>query len=138
MAKTFRCRLITPAARMLDEDATYVQIPLHDGLAGILPKHAALLGKLGLGELRVDFPAGGSRSYLLDGGFGQMVGDSLTILAKEAIPAERLTEEESRAALAEAEARTPSTPPEQAQVRHDQARARLMLRLAQATAKSGT
>jgi F-type H+-transporting ATPase subunit epsilon len=136
VAKTFRCRLITPQARVLDEDATYVQIPLHDGSAGILPRRAAMLGKLGLGELRVDFPAGGSRSYFLDGGFGQMVGDSLTILAKDAIAAERLSEQDAKAELAEAEARKPSGADDAAKITHDRARARLKLRLAQTASKT--
>jgi F-type H+-transporting ATPase subunit epsilon len=137
VAKTFRCRLITPQARVLDEDATYVSIPLHDGSAGILPMRAAILGKLGLGELRIDFPEGGSRSYFLDGGFAQMVGDHLTILAQEAIPAERLSATEAKAELAEAEARKPGQGYDLQQITRDRARASLKLRLAETTAKAG-
>lgn len=137
MAKTFRCRLITPQARVLDEDATYVSIPLHDGSAGILPRRAAILGKLGMGELRIDFPEGGSRSYFLDGGFAQMVGDHLTILAQEAIPAERLSASDAKAELAEAEARQPGEGYDANRIAQDRAKARLKLRLADATAKAG-
>jgi len=137
VAKTFRCLLITPESRVLDEDATYALLPLHDGSAGVLPKRAPMLGKLGLGELRIDFPAGGSRSYCLDGGFAQMVGDHLTILAQEALPAERISEQEARAELAEAEARTPADGADMAWVAHERARARLKLRLAQEAIKAG-
>jgi len=137
VAKTFRCRLITPKARVLDEDATYVSIPLHDGSAGILPMRAAMLGKLGLGELRIDFPAGGSRSYFLDGGFAQMVGDHLKILAQEAIPAERLSATDAKAELAEAEARKPGEGYDIERITQDRARARLKLRLAEETVKAG-
>jgi F-type H+-transporting ATPase subunit epsilon len=128
--KTFRCRLITPEARLLDQDATHVSLPFHDGLAGVLPRHAPIVAKLGLGELRVDFPEGGSRSYFLDGGFGQFVGDHLTILAEEAIPAEALIESQAKAELDEANARTGSTGEELTKVVHDRSRAALKARLA--------
>lgn len=103
--KTFRCKLITPEARVLDEECTYVQLPLHDGQAGILPMRAPLMAKLGLGELRVDIAGGGSRSYLVEDGFAQMVGDALTLLAERAFPVEALSEEEAKAELAAAESR---------------------------------
>jgi len=100
--KSFRCRLITPESRVFDEHATYVSIPLHDGMSGILPNRAPFVAKLGLGELKITFEkGGGSRSFLLEDGFGQMVGDSLTILAQRAVPAEEIVVADAKAELAE-------------------------------------
>lgn len=128
--KSFRCRLITPEARVLDEQVSYVQLPLHDGQAGILPMRAALMAKLGLGELRIDFAKGGARSFLVEDGFAQMAGDTLTLLAEKAIPVESLSEESAKAELAEAQSRKLEGD-EVARLTRDQNRARLKVTLAQ-------
>lgn len=130
MAKTIQCKLITPEACILNEDITAAQLPLHDGQAGILPRRAPLMAKLGLGELRFDFPEGGSRGYLLDGGFVQMLGDRLTLLAESAEPVEQISEQEASAELAEAEARRPQTAEEHQRVAHDRKRARMKVEMA--------
>ena len=106
----FNCRLITPTACVLDEPVTYASIPAWDGLFGILPGRAPIVAKLGLGELHLKFPdrdgaKGGTRSYLVEDGFVQMIGDKLTILAAQATPAESITLTEAKAELKEAEAR---------------------------------
>lgn len=108
-AKTFQCRLITPLAQVLDEPVTYASIPAWDGLFGILPGRAPIVAKLGVGELRLDFPetkgaAGGSRSFLIDEGFVQMVGGRLTILASQAVPLETIAEGEAQSDLQKAQA----------------------------------
>lgn len=111
MAKsTFRCRLIAPDAQLFDEQATAAVFPAWDGLVGVLPNRAPMVMEMGTGELRVDFPdsgpaKGGSRSFFVNEGFVQMVGNELTILASEAVPAERLTESEAQAEVNEVTAR---------------------------------
>jgi F-type H+-transporting ATPase subunit epsilon len=100
--KTFHCKLVTPAAAVVDDQVTYASVPCWDGLQGILPGRAPLLAKLGIGELRLDFAdagkaEGGSRAFLIEGGFVKMAENELTILAEKATPSESLT-------LAEAEA----------------------------------
>jgi F-type H+-transporting ATPase subunit epsilon len=137
VAKTFRFKLITPEERVIDQDATYVSMPLHDGLTGVMPGRAPLVARLGLGELRVDFPSGGSRSFFLDGGFGQMIGDSLTVLAQEAVSAEQLVEKDAQAELAEASARTSGDGDQMRTITHDRERARLKIRLASRVKKTG-
>lgn len=111
MAKsTFRCRLIAPDAQLFDEQATAAVFPAWDGLVGVLPNRAPMVMEMGTGELRVDFPdsgpsKGGSRSFYVDEGFVQMVGNELTILASAAVAAERLTESEAQAEVNEVNAR---------------------------------
>lgn len=143
-AKTFQCRLVTPTAAVLDEPVTYASVPMWDGLAGILPNRAPIVGKLGMGELRLDFPAnddrgqGGTRSYLVEDGFVQMVGNKLTILASKAIPVEEISQADAEAELAEAEAR--KAPLEHAaaeSLRRDRDRARLKVRLARSARAIG-
>ena len=108
--KTFRCRLVTPAASFLDEPVTYASIPAWDGMMGILAGRAPIVAKLGIGELRLRFPGasakGGERAYFVDGGFIQMTGDTLTILAESAAAAESIDRGAAEAELKAAESAT--------------------------------
>jgi F-type H+-transporting ATPase subunit epsilon len=133
--------LITPAAQVLDEPVTYASVPAWDGLFGVLPGRAPIVAKLGVGELRLDFPEkgpahGGSRSFLVEDGFVQMVNDKLTILAAKAFPTETLSVGDAEKELAEAERRTitESDPTkrrvETERLTKDRARARAKLTLA--------
>lgn len=102
-AKTFRCRLVTPTASLVDDAVVYASVPAWDGLFGVLAGRAPLLARLGVGELRLDFPqdkgGGGSRSFLVEGGFVRMVRNELTVLAERATAAETVTEEDLQAEL---------------------------------------
>ncbi len=137
-AKSFRCRLITPVAQVLDEQVTSAVVPAWDGLFGVLPDRAPIVAKLGLGELTLRFAdsskgRGGDRSFLVEDGFVQMVNNKLTILAAKAIPTESLTLAEAQTELREAEARKPESGKlaDQERVTADRNRARLKVRLAQ-------
>ncbi len=119
----------------MDAKATYVSLPAHDGLMGVLPDRAAMVVKLGMGELAVRFEgekggAGGDRAYVIEEGFAQMVQNRLTILTSRATPAENFTLSEAEAALAEASARRVNTGAEGAAVNRDKARASAMVRVA--------
>lgn len=108
--KTFQCRLVTPTQQLLSEAVVYASIPAWDGLFGVLAGRAPILAKLGSGELTLEFPGsggkGGRRSYAIDGGFVQMSGNLLSILAERAVPSEQLTEGEVEAELRSAEGKT--------------------------------
>lgn len=137
MAKTFRCRLITREAQVLDEPAVAAVVPAWDGLFGVLPGRAPIVAQLGTGELRLDFPdngpaKGGSRSFFVDDGFVQMVNNELTILAVRAIAAEGLSESEAQAEVSELAARSESglDEPARRQLREQRQRAGAKLRAA--------
>ncbi|RMH30516.1 MAG: F0F1 ATP synthase subunit epsilon [Planctomycetota bacterium] len=137
-ARSFACTLITPAARVFDEDATEAILPLHDGSAGVLPRRAPFVAELGVGEFRVTFAEGGSRSFYVDSGFAQMTGDRLTLLAEAAIPAEELSLSEAEAELAEAVARKPQNAEEMEQVSATRRRARAKVSVARGFKQSGS
>jgi F-type H+-transporting ATPase subunit epsilon len=143
---TFRCRLVTPAEKLLDEPVTYANVPLWDGLMGIQHGRAPIVGRLGLGELTLRFPegthGGGDRTYFIDGGFVQMAGGELVILAEKAIPAEQLTETDAQAELAEADRLT--VPADAAdklraadEIAHERNVARMKVRIARHARGSG-
>lgn len=111
MAKTsFRCKLITPEAMVLDNQAVQAILPAWDGMMGVLPGRAPLVAQLGTGELRIDFAdegaaKGGSRSFFVDDGFAQMQNNELTIIAASAVGADKLSEADAQAELASLSAR---------------------------------
>lgn len=141
MAKTFRCRLITPEAQVFDTEAVSAVLPIWDGLLGVLPGRAPMVMQMGAGELRVDFADAGpgrpaSRAFFVDDGFAQMVNNELTILAANAVPAEKLSESEAQAELNAANARRTEGEPAAVvdRIRRERARAGAKLRSARALA----
>lgn len=110
MAKnSFACKVVTPAAALVDDRMAYASVPAWDGLMGILPNRAPILTRLGVGELTLEYAdsgkgEGGKRSFLVEGGFAKMADNHLTILAERAIPAEQLTTQQADEEMRKAEA----------------------------------
>jgi len=144
VSKSFRCKVVTPDAQLLDSDVAYASVPAWDGSFGVLPRRAPILAKLGTGELTLRFPDGdgGERSFFIDGGFAKMADDELVIVAEHAVPAEQLSESDIEAELKEAEARTVPEDAEhgvaeQAKVRNAVQAAKVKLRIAKAVRARG-
>ncbi len=142
--KTFQCRLITPEAQVLDEPVEQVIVPAWDGLFGVLADRAPVVARLGMGELRLDFAdgakgKGGARSFFVDGGFVQMVGNRLTVLAAHAKAVEEITESDAKAELGEAAARRTEglSSTEQDRLRHQKQRAEQKLATVKAVRARG-
>jgi F-type H+-transporting ATPase subunit epsilon len=102
-ANAFKASVITPEAILLEATITEAQIPVFDGLLGILHNRAPLLAKLGTGVLRLT-TAEGPQRFLIAGGYAQMKSDELTILTSEAIPAASITAQTLAAEQAKLEA----------------------------------
>jgi F-type H+-transporting ATPase subunit epsilon len=75
--------VISPERAMFDGDADAVVVPAFDGFVGILPHHAPLLTLLGTGTLTVRHE-GTSTAFDVDGGFLQVVGDSVRVVVDRA------------------------------------------------------
>ena len=77
--KKLKCVVVTPERAVLDETADMVILPMIDGELGVQPGRAALVGRLGKGELRLN---SGSqvRKWRLEGGFAQVRSDVVTVL----------------------------------------------------------
>lgn len=122
--KEFRCSIVTPTKAMLDdEEVTYASFPAWDGQHGVMSGQSSMLTRLGTGTLRLDFVEGGSRWFLLDGGFAQVQNDVLTLLTEHAQSAESITMHEAEAELAEANARVTKKDEDRERVERDQRRA---------------
>jgi F-type H+-transporting ATPase subunit epsilon len=99
-----RCNIVTPTESVLESEASYIEFPAWDGQKGVAPGAAPFLVKLGAGRLRVDRPGSGAEVFLLDGGFAQMNGGTLTILADTVTPAGAIALADSERELAAANA----------------------------------
>jgi F-type H+-transporting ATPase subunit epsilon len=124
----FQCTVVTPEQQVLDEQVVQAIVPAHDGKVGVLTNRAPLLMKLGLGEMRIDFPNGQKRFFYIEGGVAQVKDNKLTILTDEATPADQINAESARAELAEAQARRIGAEPggyDQRQKSLNRARARI-------------
>lgn len=142
--KAFSIRVITPVGKVLDAQAVSASVPMHDGSMGFLASRGPIVGKLGLGTLSVTFAEGGekggSRDYLVEDGFAQMVNNRLTVLTTRAIPAETLTEADAQSELTAAESRRPTNPADRTEaqnLRRERERAQAKLRMARARAGKG-
>jgi F-type H+-transporting ATPase subunit epsilon len=83
MAGTLHLEVATPERLLIKDDATEVYIPGADGMLGILPEHAALLGELGVGELSFVSSAG-RRAIFIGGGWVQVLNNEVRVLADRA------------------------------------------------------
>ena len=130
---------MTPVASVFEGDLVYASVPAWDGQFGMMPGESPSLTKLGVGALRMDFPPpdGGSRWFLIDGGFAQVQGDSLTLLTEGATPAETLNINQAEAELAEANARVTKPGEDRAKVERDQQRALAKIALARSVRERG-
>jgi F-type H+-transporting ATPase subunit epsilon len=81
-----RVTLIAPERSLYDGAATSVVAPAFDGMVGVLPGHAPFLTLLGSGTLTVS-EGGTTERFTVAGGFLQVVGDVVRVVAERAAPA---------------------------------------------------
>ena len=94
--------IVTPEARVYSETVDTVVIPTVDGEVGILPGHVPLVTQVGAGELRATKGAA-TQLLVVGGGFAQVSGDKVSILADSAIEEEKIDENAVNAAMKRAE-----------------------------------
>ena len=77
--------IVTAQRSVLErDDVTKIVVPAADGQITILPKHAALLSALGIGEMLVFHGTNSVDAYVIHGGFIQVLNDEVSVLADAA------------------------------------------------------
>jgi F-type H+-transporting ATPase subunit epsilon len=94
--------IVTPEARVYSETVDTVVIPTLEGEIGILPGHIPLVAQVGAGELRAT-KGGVTQLLVVGGGFAQVTGEKVSILADSAINEEKIDEHAVEAAMKRAE-----------------------------------
>ncbi len=99
---TLECVVTSPEEMVFEGGARSVVVPALDGEMGILPGHAALVGALSFGELRIEREDGSKQRYFVrGGGFVEVAKNRVTVLAADV---EDLAEADVAAAEANLEA----------------------------------
>ena len=103
MANTMQFDLVSPERSLASLAVTAVQLPGADGDMTAMSDHTPTLTTLRPGLLKVEAPEGSSE-YLVTGGFAQINGDSMSVLAEKAIPVAEVTRSHLDDLVAEARA----------------------------------
>ena len=81
--RTLQCLVVTPETTLLDERCEFVVLPLFDGEIGIAPLHSPMIGRLGVGEMRLR-QGETVRRFYVEGGFVEVVNDTVAVLTPTA------------------------------------------------------
>jgi F-type H+-transporting ATPase subunit epsilon len=94
--------IVTPEARVYSETVDTVVIPTVEGEIGILPGHIPLVTLVDAGELRAT-KGGVTQLLAVGGGFAQVTGEKVSVLADSAIEAQKIDENAVENAMKRAE-----------------------------------
>src|SRR5213596_2227784 len=104
MADQLTLEVATPSRFVIGEQVDEVVVPGIEGYFGVLPGHAPLLSTLGVGE--VTYRQGRDEHFLaVMGGFAEVRGDRVIILAETAELPEEIDRERAERARQRAEQR---------------------------------
>jgi F-type H+-transporting ATPase subunit epsilon len=94
--------IVTPESRVYSDTVDTVVIPTVEGEIGVLPGHLPLLTQVDHGELLVT--KGSTTEFLaVGGGFAQISGDKVSVLAEHACSEETIDENSVEEAMKRAE-----------------------------------
>lgn len=89
MAKQLDVSVVTPYKSLFQGAVDSLQLPLDDGLVGIMPGHASMLAKLGIGKLTIRQNSE-VKTLFVDSGFIEVNSDKVTVLASNALTIEEI------------------------------------------------
>lgn len=138
LARRLEVSIVTPEGLAFEGPAAHVVVPGHDGEVAFYPLHAAFVGALGYGELRVAALEGGMRRWFLEGGVAEVGGDRVTVLAERTLAIERIDVPATRRELAQTVASVPADEAAAQSREHRILSAQARLRVAGATSAAPT
>ena len=86
MADKIAFELVAPDRLLLSVQADSVAVPGAEGDFGVLPGHAPLIAALRTGVIEVEGAGDVVDRIFVAGGFAEVGGDRLTVLAEDAVP----------------------------------------------------
>ncbi|MBN2431561.1 MAG: ATP synthase F1 subunit epsilon [Acidobacteria bacterium] len=104
--------LMTPEKNLYSGAVSAVYFPGLDGQLGVLPGHAPLVTKLGMGVIRCEVALGREIRFFCVGGFCEIIGSDIRILANIAEASDEIDEERARQAMERAQKRIFSYSPD--------------------------
>ncbi len=91
MADTMQFDLVSPERKLASVEAREVRIPGAEGDLTAMPGHAPMITTLRPGILTV-VSAGGTEEFVVTGGFAEISGTSVTVLAERGLPTDEFTQ----------------------------------------------
>ncbi len=99
------CEILTPEGRVFAGRAQMIVVPGAEGELGVLPRHAPIVARLDVGEVRVKFEGGEWRSWAINEGYFKMQYDRAMVLVEGAIAAADVDLDQARVDADDARAR---------------------------------
>jgi len=99
---TLKLQIITPEAKVLEEDVDFVQLPGAEGDMGVYPQHETLITELVAGELHIQ-KKGQTRIMAIGEGFAEITATSIGIITDGAVNEKEIDEHAAEAAVKRAE-----------------------------------
>ena len=96
-------RLLTPEGPVFDGDAYMVIAPSVEGEVGVLPRHAAFIAQLRVGEVRLTLLDDSVKVFATTAGYVSVEEDRVLVLVEQAEEAGSIDRERAMAALTRAE-----------------------------------
>ncbi len=81
MAANFELKVLSPSRALAAVKATAVTLPGSQGYMTILPDHAGMVAELDAGEVTIATTESGSERFFVAGGYVEVDGNRVTILA---------------------------------------------------------
>ncbi|MGI6400981.1 MAG: ATP synthase F1 subunit epsilon [Thermoguttaceae bacterium] len=132
-----KCVAITPEKTVFDQEVKFVVVPLYDGEYGVGANHSPVVGRLGVGELRLTLADKSMEHWYVEGGFVEVANNVVTLLTNRACKLQTLDLREARKEFADARA-LPSNTPELTEIKIETVdRARAKLRAAEKARQLG-
>ena len=94
----------------MDQETSFVVVPLYDGEYGVGPGHTPAVGRIGAGELRITTPEEKIDTLFIEGGFMEILGDTVSILTNRAVTRDKMSLADAQNALTAASAKPQTTP----------------------------
>jgi F-type H+-transporting ATPase subunit epsilon len=105
MAGTIRLEVVTPDKSVVSDEAQMVVAPGEYGEFGVLPGHTTFLAALRIGMIRYKDQGGNERLVFVNGGFAEVMQNTVTVLAESAERRRDIDVERAGASVKRAEER---------------------------------
>ena len=138
MPNTLYVEIVAPDKRVFQGEAQGIRAPGVQGSFEVLYNHAPMIAAMGVGPLYVTLPSGDKITYATSGGFLEVIGNVVTLLAETAEPASEIDIDRARAAEERARKRLAASTSAEERQRAEQALERARNRARIALGRVGT
>ena len=138
MPNTLYIEIVAPDKRVFQGEAQGIRAPGVQGSFEVLYNHAPMIAAMSVGPLYVTLPSGERIAYATSGGFLEVIGNVVTLLAETVEPASEIDLDRARAAEERARQRLAASTSAEDRLQAEQALERARNRARVAMGRVGT